>query len=337
MVPADRIAEHRAATAGRTVDMVAGSDSPEHHLTWRTTTVDGRPAAFGVAGEGRPLVFLHGWGLAHHAYRYGLTRLVGQRLRVYAPALPGFGGTAGLPRGELTFEGYARWVDRFLAAVGIDGQVMLVGHSFGGGVAIQTAYDWPERVSRLVLINSVGGSAWSHQGGMVRLIRDRPLWDWGLHLPADLLPIRQLTRVVPVIVADALPNLLRNPRAIWDVAHLARMADLTGVLEQLKRRRLPVVILWGRSDKVIPPASLESLCAALGDPQLITVPGKHSWLLADPKGFGEVMTDVIGFPPAARKRPRSTVIRAVPVARPKPGPAGTAALPVLAGGRPGSC
>lgn len=255
-------------------------------------------------------MFLHGWGLAHHAYRHALKRLVEQRLRVYAPALPGFGGTAGLPRHELGFAGYARWVDRFAAVVGIDGPVTLVGHSFGGGVAIQTACEWPERVSRLVLVNSIGGSAWSHQGGIVRLIRERPLWDWGLHLQADLLPVRQLTRVVPVIISDAVPNLLRNPRAIWDVAHLARMADLTGALEELKRRRLPVVILWGRSDKVIPPASLESLCAALGDPRLITVPGNHSWLLADPNGFGEVMTDVIGVAARCARRRPSTGMRA---------------------------
>jgi pimeloyl-ACP methyl ester carboxylesterase len=274
------------------------------HLEWGTTTVDGRPAAYGVAGQGRRMVFLHGWGLAHHAYRHALGPLVRQRLRVYAPALPGFGGTASLPRDELGFAGYARWVAHFLDAVGIDGPVTLIGHSFGGGVAIQTAYDWPRRVSRLVLVNSIGGSAWSHHHGMVRRIRERPLWDWGLHLQADLLPIRQLTRVVPVIVSDAVPNLFRNPRAIWDVAHLARTADLTGELEELKRRRLPVVILWGRSDKVIPPASLESLCTALGDPKLITVPGKHSWLLADPQGFGEVMTDVVGVAPGApRKRP----------------------------------
>jgi pimeloyl-ACP methyl ester carboxylesterase len=125
-------------------------------------------------------------------------------------------------------------------------------------------------------------------------MRERPLWDWGLHLPADLLPGRQLTRVVPVIVADAVPNLLRNPRAIWRVAHLARTADLTGQLEELKRRRLPVVILWGDKDKVIPYASVESLRTALGAPEVIAVPGNHNWLLADPNGFGEIITNVIG-------------------------------------------
>jgi pimeloyl-ACP methyl ester carboxylesterase len=102
-----------------------------------------------------------------------------------------------------------------MSAVDIEGPVTLIGHSFGGGVAIQTAHDWPRRVARLILVNSIGGSTWSQQRGRARPMRDRPLWDWGLHVPADLLPARQLTRLAPVIVADVVPNLLRNPRAIW--------------------------------------------------------------------------------------------------------------------------
>ena len=92
-----------------------------------------------------------------------------------------------------------------------------------------------------------------------------------------------------------MPNALRNPRAFWRVAQLARRADLSAELELLKARRTPVVILWGDADRVIPQSSFESLRAALGDPQVHTVPGNHAWLLADPAGFGEVMTNVIGL------------------------------------------
>lgn len=285
---------------------MAKGQSGENHLVWRTTMVGGRPSAYGVAGDGSPLVFLHGWAVTHQTYRRALRRLVDQGLRVYAPGLPGLGGTAELPAEERSLAGYARWVDQFMAAVDIDDPATLVGHSFGGGVAIQTAHDFPDRVARLILVNSIGGSAWSKAGGVIRSMRERPLWDWGLHLPIDLLPGRQLTRVVPVIFADAVPNLLRNPRAVWRVADLARSADLTAQLEELKRRRLPVVILWGQRDSVIPRASVDSLRAALGDPELITVPGRHSWLLADPDGFGEVMTNVIGAAPP-RPAPRTRI------------------------------
>jgi len=269
----------------------------EHHLEWRDTAVQGRPASYGVAGTGPPVVFLHGWGLAQRSYKRALKRLVAADLRVYAPALPGGGGTAGLPAAELSLVGYAAWVADFIEAVGIEEPVTLIGHSFGGGVAIRTAHDAPSRVARLVLVNSIGGSAWTDGKGVIRAIAERPWWDWGLHLREDVLPWRQITRVLPVITEDLLPNLLHDPAAIWRAAKIARTADLTTELEELKRRRLPVVIVWSKDDNVIPRASLATLRAALGDPELITVPGNHGWVIGNPELFAEVITNLLVVPP----------------------------------------
>src|SRR3954447_9322469 len=269
------------------------------HLVWKTATVSGRPTTYGVAGRGLPVLFLHGWGLGQHTYKRALKRLAQPGAQVSAPPLPGCGGTAHLPTRQLTFAGYAHWVDDFLRAVGVTEPVFLVGHSFGGGVSIKLAPDHPERVRYLVLVNSVGGSAWSSSGTVVRSMAERPLWDWGLHFPVDMLPLPQLRRVLPVILEDALPNVVRNPLAMWKVANLARRADLTTELEELKRRKLPVVVLWGDKDKIIPRASFDALCAAIGSPGEV-VPGNHSWLLADPDAFAEVMTNVMEVAKLAR-------------------------------------
>ena len=265
------------------------------HLAWRSVEVDGRVTAYGVAGDGPPVVFLHGWALAHRTYKRALELLVAGGLRVYAPALPGFAGTSPLPAREFTLGGYARWVESFITAVEISEPVTLVGHSFGGGVAIKTAHDVPDLVGRLVLVNSIGGSTWLDDGNQQRLMSERSVWDWGVHLRADTFSLRQLTRVVPVIAADAVPNLLRQPRVVWRVGHLARSADLAGELDALRERRLPVVILWGREDSVLPLASFESLRVALGDPTVHLLEGSHSWLLANPGRFAELVTNVIGI------------------------------------------
>jgi len=279
--------------------MVSDGVGPADHLTWVSTTVRDRPALYGVAGEGIPLLFLHGWGLAHHAYKRPLKRLVHLGCRVYAPAMPGFGGTANLTKDSLNLAGYAAWVDEFLDAVGVTEPLIVVGHSFGGGVSIQVAHDFPERVRSLVLVNSIGGSVWSGPGGTVRKMAQRPLWDWGIHFPSDLLPVPQITKVLPVVLEDAVPNLVRNPAAMWRVAQVARTADLTAELEELKRRRLPVVVLWGEKDRIIPKESFDALCAAIGQ-QGEVVSGNHSWLLADPDAFGEVMTNVVSVASVAR-------------------------------------
>src|SRR5436190_988284 len=206
------------------------SSGPEDHLVWKRTTVRGHPAMYGVAGHGIPVLFLHGWGVGQQTYKRSLKRLAHLGCEVLAPALPGFGGTADLPGRDCTIAGYAAWAAEFLTAVGVTESAFVVGHSFGGGVAIKLAHDFPDRVRYLVLINSVGGSAWTSSGSAVRSMAER--------------------------------------------------------------RRLPVVVLWGEQDKIIPRASFDALCKAIGSEGEV-VSGNHSWLLADPDAFGEVMTNVM--------------------------------------------
>jgi pimeloyl-ACP methyl ester carboxylesterase len=282
----------------------AGGSHRPFWLAWKQIEVDGRTAAYGEAGRGTPVVFLHGWGLDHRVYRRGLARLAATGVRVLAPALPGFGGTASLATGDRTVPGYASWVATFLEAVGVREPVLVVGHSFGGGVGIVLAHDHPRRVRGLVLVNSIGASAWARRGTTLRTMAQRPLWDWGLHFPGDLWPLGQARRVLPVILAEAVPNLLRDPSAFWRVAGLARHADLTPQLEELKARRLPVVVLWGSRDRIITRAAFDEMCRVLGSPHSVTVDGSHAWLIADPDTFGEVMTNVVDVAMRTRRLER---------------------------------
>ena len=244
-------------------------------------------------GGGPTLLFMHGWALSHDSYRAALQEAWRSGLGVLAPALPGFGGTSELADGARSLAGYASWVSDFLEAVGQTEPVIVVGHSFGGGVAIRVAHDAPKRVAGLILVNSIGGSAWTDRNGVLRALVERPLWDWGLHLGADVFPLRQLHRVVPVVLRDALSNAARDPLAVWRVANLARSADLRPELEELKRRRLPVVILWGNQDRVLPQSSLAALRIALGEATVETIEGDHGWLIRDPGTFGEIITNVL--------------------------------------------
>lgn len=274
------------------------STESEDHLVWQTTTVDGREAFYGAAGAGLAVVFLHGWALGHHSYRRALKRLVNLGCRVIAPALPGFGGTPNLPASP-TFSGYADWVAKFLDAVGVEEPAFVVGHSFGGGVAIKLAHDHPERVRFLVLVNSVGGTTWS-LGNLARMVTSKPPWTWPFRAPQDILPLSYMSRVVPIIVEDAVPNLVRNPLGVLNVLNLLRRADLLSELQELRRRQLPVVVLWGDHDTVIPQASFAALCRAIGSEGEI-VEGRHSWLLADPDAFGSILTNSIAVAQLGRQ------------------------------------
>jgi pimeloyl-ACP methyl ester carboxylesterase len=280
----------------------------ELHLQWSTVEVDGRAVSFGEAGSGAPLLFLHGWGLGGRSYKRAMKRLVAQGLRVVVPSLPGFGGSADLPRHEFSLEGYGRWVWRFAEAVGIDQPVILLGHSFGGGVAIRAAVEAPDRVRLLTLVNSIGGSVWREGPKRSRRLADRPLWDWGIHFPFELTR-RSALPVLRVIADDVARNVARNPSAFWRVGGLARRADLRLELEELKARGVPLVVVWGMEDRILPQASCDAIAAVTGTaPEYVR--GAHSWLIVDPDQFAEVMTNVLAVaakvsePPPAAERPR---------------------------------
>ncbi len=285
-------------TGAPSAPLASTSGGSRQIVVEKRTFVQGRPAAYSVAGAGMPVVLLHGWALAHHTYRDVITSIAQQGCRVIAPAMPGFGGTHEIPERDFSIAGYARWVADLLDALEVTEPVVVVGHSFGGGVAIRFAHDHSDRVRSMVLVNSVGGSSW-RKGHVLRSIAERPLWDWGLHFPGDIWPLRQARRVLPVIAEDFLPNLVRNPRAIIKVANLARRADLRSELEALREVGKPITILWAARDGIIPRESFEALCVAAGV-QGTVVEGSHSWLLADPVQFGEVITNDMNIAKLAR-------------------------------------
>jgi pimeloyl-ACP methyl ester carboxylesterase/predicted amino acid-binding ACT domain protein len=267
---------------------VRGTDAV---LERRRLEVQGRRASCAVGGQGLPVVFLHGWGLSYRAYQDALRALMARGCRVYAPALPGFGGTANLPAGARTFAGYAAWVDAFLDAVDLHEPALVVGHSFGGGVAIRLAHDAPKRVRHLVLINSVGSPAGSNGPTLAAQPYDRPVWQYGLQFAKEFWS-RDGYHLVQAIREDLVRNTFANPWTLTEIGTLARRADLTVELAALRRREVPILVLWSDGDGVLPLAAFEALCAAIGTDGRV-LKGGHSWLLAKPLAFSEVLDNLV--------------------------------------------
>ena len=116
-------------------------------------SIHGHQVAYRSAGEGPPVVLVHGiagssatWG--------GALPLLARNHTVVAPDLLGHGESA-KPRGDYSLGAYASGIRDLLTALGHD-RVTVVGHSLGGGIAMQFAYQFPERCERLVLVSSGG-------------------------------------------------------------------------------------------------------------------------------------------------------------------------------------
>ncbi|SEO86976.1 Pimeloyl-ACP methyl ester carboxylesterase [Halogranum amylolyticum] len=132
-----------------------GSHRDLSGATTRRVFVGDHDVFYHVAGDGPPVVLLHGggWDAAALSWRETVPALA-ETHTVYAPDLPGYGGSD--PLGETpTTSSYGAFVVDFLDAIGVDAAA-LVGLSLGGSVALDVALSRPERVSRLVLVDSYG-------------------------------------------------------------------------------------------------------------------------------------------------------------------------------------
>ena len=113
----------------------------------------GHRVIYRTAGSGPPVVLIHGMVNSSHHWRDVALRLA-DRYTVIAPDLIGHGDSA-TPRGDYSLGAHAAVIRDLVTAIGVDGATV-VGHSLGGGVAMQFFWQFPQRVERLVLVSTGG-------------------------------------------------------------------------------------------------------------------------------------------------------------------------------------
>lgn len=262
-------------------------------LTWHRTTVAGRRAVYGVGGaDGPPVVFLHGWALGSRAYKRAIRRLTTRGCRVFAPALPSFGGTANLPSRCMNLDGYADWVAEFMSELGIEEPALVIGHSFGGGVAIKLARNQPTLIRYLVLLNAIGGA------------NRRYPWEWAIAFSRELWSVSETVEMMQAMRADLVPSFLQHPLGLARAGLIAQRADLRTELAELKKFGVPVLALTSDKDRLIPLSAFEEVCDTLGADRRI-VSGGHAWLLVNPDSFGEVLASTIDIQVAEHEASRA--------------------------------
>jgi pimeloyl-ACP methyl ester carboxylesterase len=119
----------------------------------QSVNIHGHRVGYYAAGSGPAIVLVHGVASSSRTWRQVMPRLA-ERFTVVAPDLLGHGASAKL-RGDYSLGAHASGIRDLMLALGID-RATLVGHSLGGGVSMQFAYQFPERIERLVLVGSGG-------------------------------------------------------------------------------------------------------------------------------------------------------------------------------------
>ena len=269
-------------------------------------TLHGHTVTYRRAGWGPLLVLIHGITGSSATWEEVIEPLA-ERYTVVAPDLLGHGLSA-KPRGDYSLGAYASGLRDLLAALGHE-KGTIVGHSLGGGVAMQMAYQFPERCERMVLVSS---------GGLGREVH--------LLLRAATLPGSEL--VLPLLAAggvhragDAVGGFMRRlgVRAGADLDEMWRgfssLADgdarhafihtLRGLIEPGGQRvnatdrlylaeRMPTMVLWGGRDPIIPIRHGHAASEMIPGARFEVFPdARHFPHRDDPRRFVKVLSDFI--------------------------------------------
>jgi pimeloyl-ACP methyl ester carboxylesterase len=208
-------------------------------------TVRGYKVHFLVGGNGRPLLLIHGLGSRAEDWANLIPQLIDSGHRVYAMDLLGYGQSAQPRDAEYSISQQADMVEGFLDSQHLD-QVDMAGWSMGGWIAMKVALHQPERIRRLVLLDSAG-------------LRFKLDFDPSLFQPAspnDVAALEQLLiphpRPLPRFLAMAM---LRKGDHVGWVVRRSVQSMLTGqdlVDGKLGALTMPVLIGWGDQDRLIP-------------------------------------------------------------------------------------
>ncbi len=211
-----------------------------------TINIDGLDVHYYVAGEGEPLVVIHGGGGDARTWWDNITEL-SKKYTVYAPDLPGYGGSQPLD-GTYFIPELSEFVEKFAGKMGLE-KFHLVGHSLGGGVALNYALRSPHRIKKLVLVSSLC------------LGREIAFWVRLLSAPALLGSIGALSVAVLKgmkwlamrMLNPALIIMPLSPAAVTVGGSITNFRQQSLVLEnRLSEVKMPTLLVWGAKDPIVP-------------------------------------------------------------------------------------
>ena len=232
-------------------------------LTAGPVVVRGRPIRYRTAGDGPPVVLVHGLA-GSHRYLGATVEALAERHRVAVVDLPGFGALHRWRR-DFALGTAAGWLRDWMRAIGAP-RAHVIGHSMGGFIAARLALETPEAVDRLILVAPAGlptgQSMARHLAGMARMLAQGP----------------------PRSLVLMLPDALRaGPGTLWRVGRDLLAQDLTGELGAI---RAPTLVVWAEDDPVLAPALGVRFRAGIPSCRLLRLPGGgHLPMLTRPREF----------------------------------------------------
>jgi len=280
----------------------------ENASTFEAHEVDlhGHRAVYRVAGSGPTVVLIHGMINSSRHWEAVAAQLA-QTHRVIAPDLIGHGDAA-TPRGDYSLGAHAAMIRDLMTTIGVE-RATIVGHSLGGGVAMQFFYQFPQRTERLVLISSGGlghevspllrGAALPGSAALLRLATQRQIVGGIAAAGAGLRAEGNKAGIYLEAVARALRPLADSGSRRAFLQTLRAVIDVEGQKVSARDRlyllgEMPTLIVWGERDRTIPLEHGLEASEAIPNCRFETLPrASHFPNLEDPDGLAAVLADFL--------------------------------------------
>jgi len=206
--------------------------------------INGLETNYKIAGSGPAILILHGWGSSSDSWRKVQEILVGKGYKVIVPDFPGFGKSNEPPQ-AWGVSHYSEWLKSFIDNV-IREPVFLLGHSFGGRVAIKFVNRYPEKVKKLILCASAGIKP--------KLSLKQKIFSRLAKIGRKIIPTEQGEVGLPQIkkVFYSLlgqKDYLKSHGVMKEVFKKVIEEDL---LQELLNIETKTLIIWGKKDKMVP-------------------------------------------------------------------------------------
>jgi pimeloyl-ACP methyl ester carboxylesterase len=262
----------------------------------------------GGGGERPPLLFVHGWSSNWQIFLLNIAEFM-KTHRCLALDLPGFGASE-MPAESISINGYARTVDAVCDALGVE-CVSVVGNSMGGFIGAELALSFDTRVDRLVLVSAAGLStehlAQTPAVVLARLVTTgvpytglvehhvvrrprlrRAAMQWVVRYPEKLsVPLSQ-----ELVLSFGKPGFVPALKALLEYSYRDRLAAI----------EIPVLIVWGRNDLLVPVEDAALYQRLIGDNARVEVfeDTGHAPMIERPSRFNELLREFVAAPAATR-------------------------------------
>jgi pimeloyl-ACP methyl ester carboxylesterase len=243
-------------------------------LEQKRIQIRGIPVHYQVAGEGEPLVLVHGLSGSSQWWAKNVGPLA-EHFRVYIVDLVGFGASKG--DHPFILDEASRFLVEWMDEVGIE-RVNLIGHSMGGFISADLAADHPQRVERLVLVDAAGlpfdPNVLKHAYGLTRAVR---------YMPPDFLPVlvRDVWRAGPKTMVSAMRQILSS-----------------NLQDKLSQVEVPTLVVWGEFDTVISVEVGQELSKALSIGEFVVLKGAgHNPMWDRAEAFNDLVLNFLTAEP----------------------------------------